>query len=80
MKPVEILNQMGQDGLEKVAHVVIEGKHEYYFSTDQVKALPEDSEVKVLSWGVQGLSQKTVLGNKRGPPRNGKKRLYNVRT
>lgn len=76
MKPKDVICEMEGSGIESLAHITINGRHEYYVSISDIEQAPADAEIKVLSMEVKHLSTRDVMGKAPGP---NKKRLYNVR-
>ena len=77
MKPSEVICEMQGSGIESLAHIMVNGRHEYYVSIWDIEQEAADAEIKVLSMEVKHLSTQDVMG--RTPKNSNKKRLYNVR-
>ena len=76
MKPADVICEMRGSGIESLAHITINGRHEYYVSISEIEKAPANADIKVLSMEVKHLSTQDVVGK---APGANKKRLYNVR-
>jgi len=74
MKPEDVICEMKGSGIESLAHIMINRRHEYYVSISDIEQAPADADIKVLSMEVKHLSTEDVVGK---APKPGKRRLYN---
>ena len=77
MKPKDVICEMRGSGIDSLAHITINGRHEYYVSVWDIEQAPADADIKVLRMEVKHLSTQDVVG--KAPKNSNKKRLYNVR-
>ena len=71
MKPQEIIDKMKENHLHMVSHIIVKGKHEYYFTPAMLRDLNPDEDIKVLLWQKQDIIKRAKKGT-------GKKALYQV--
>lgn len=76
MGPKDVISKMKEEGISSLAHITIDGRHEYYVSISDIEQAPLDAMIKILSTEVKNLSTQDVMGK---APKTNKKRLYNIR-
>lgn len=74
--PKDVISEMKEEGISSLAHITIDGRHEYYVSISDIEQAPINAEIEILSTEVKNLSTRDVMGK---APKTNKKRLYNVR-
>lgn len=77
MKRLDVISNMKSSGIESLAHITMNGFHQYYVTIAWLEQMKGDPDIRVLSMEVKHLSTEDVMG--RAPKNNNKKRLYNVR-
>ena len=76
MKPIEVISKMEEEGINSLAHIILNNSHRYYITISYLKKINPDAEIEILSTEVKHLSTQDVVGK---APGSNKKRLYNVR-